>query len=143
MKKLILKWQTLYQSGLDVIIAPTSVAECFHSFLGKPYNEREEFAGYTLAIGSAGWNYFCNGRKETNQIILKIDPGHKQGNNEPHINKYFGFLKPTKPIRTKIPTEMNHIIRIAPWIKTKTILIDGDKEIIIGESIVNLKNKIK
>lgn len=78
---------------------PNECGSSFFSFPGTLYQEDPEFKNNFVA-GSAGVNYNCNGKAETQQIIVRYDLGH-QGYENPHLNIDLGYTKENNEVRTR------------------------------------------
>ncbi len=143
MENTAIKWKTIHQESSMTFMIPSEDFEIFSHFPEKPYNEGEEFSGNNLVIGSAGFNYTQDGIKKTEQVIFRLDPGHKQSfPTYPHINQDLRYNKLGTEKRTRMPvpydsTGFPHIIKMAP--EMEITMEDLDKEEVIFKSIVSLE----
>jgi len=145
MVNLCIKWETVHECGSSTIAVPNENYELFSYFPKRPYEEGEEFSRGHLAIGSAGVNYISKGENKTAQIIFRLDPGHKQGYKEIHINQDIGYIKSGKNVRTRMPVGSNsknypHMIKMAPEIKITVLNLD--KNMIIQKSTIKLSKSV-
>lgn len=126
-KKLLLKYVTKDCSGEYIFNLPPG-GESFFEFNERPYEERPEF-GKNLVIGSAGTNYIDEyGNPQTEQVILRVDTGHKTGDKKGiHINLDIGSFPPGTFVRERTPSEKDHIIPFSEEIFVSLEWVGGKK----------------
>ncbi len=116
-----IKIETASQTVPFTLAMPTNT-ELFYHFPPKPYTENPEFT-QNLVIGSGGGNYTIDGVSQTNQIIVRLDLGHKSGITCPHLNIDFAAFKDGTEKRKRVPfpydptTGYPHMLTMSPHVR--------------------------
>jgi len=107
----------------------------FSYFPGTTYEENPEFTN-NLVLGSGGTNYIKEGVPQTEQIILRVDKGHKN-DKTPHLNIDFASTKENNGKRTRKDEPSQHL-KMPDWVEIEIIEKEKGRE---DKVKINLNDK--